>query len=204
MDADLVDSFLLSFVPLFVAVDALGALPLFLALTRNMDAADTRRIAVRSIVTAAVIALGFAAAGPALLELIGITVEDFMIGGGLLLLALSVRELLTEKELPRGADAAAVGVVPLGVPLVAGPAVFTTSVLLVDQFGLLIVCIAIVANMLIAALVFRFGGAVRRAIGTSGASIASKIANLLLAAIGVMMIRRGFEDLFSAAQGVAV
>jgi multiple antibiotic resistance protein len=204
MDPDLIDSFLLSFVPLFVAVDALGALPLFLALTRNMDPADARRTAWRSIVTAALIALAFAAGGPAVLELIGITVEDFMIAGGLLLVALAVRELLGEKEPPRGADAAGIGVVPLGVPLVAGPAVFTTSLLLVDQFGLLVVSAAILANMLIAALAFRFAGGVRRAIGVSGASIASKIAILLLAAIGVMMIRRGFEDLLAAAEGVGI
>jgi multiple antibiotic resistance protein len=193
------DEFLLAFVPLFVAVDALGTLPLFLGLTHNLEPRDMRRIAWRSVLTAAVIALAFAAGGPPLLEVLGITVEDFMIAGGLLLLALAVRELLTEKELAHRIDAAGLGVVPLGVPLVAGPAVFTTSILLVDQYGLILVSLAIAANMLLAWLVFRFAPALRRVLGSSGASIASKIANLFLAAIGVMMIRRGFEGLFAVA-----
>ena len=193
------DEFLLAFVPLFVAVDALGTLPLFLGLTHNLASKDMRRIAWRSVLAAAVIALAFAAGGPPLLELLGITVEDFMIAGGLLLLALAVRELLTEKELAHRIDGAGLGVVPLGVPLVAGPAVFTTSILLVDQYGLILVSLAIAANMLIAWLVFRFAPTLRRILGSSGASIASKIANLLLAAIGVMMIRRGIEGLFAVA-----
>jgi multiple antibiotic resistance protein len=193
------DEFLLAFVPLFVAVDALGTLPLFLGLTHKLEPRDMRRIAWRSVLAAAVIALAFAAGGPPLLELLGITVEDFMIAGGLLLLALAVRELLTEKELAHRIDAAGLGVVPLGVPLVAGPAVFTTSILLVDQYGLVLVSLAIAANMLIAWLVFRFAPALRRVLGASGASIASKLANLFLAAIGVMMIRRGIEGLFAVA-----
>ena len=193
------DDFWLSFVPLFVAVDALGVLPLFLALTHNMETRDVRRTGYRSVATAAVLALAFAAGGPLVLELLGITVEDFMIAGGLLLLALAVRELLTEKELAHRVDAGGLGVVPLGVPLITGPAVFTTSILLTDQFGLFLVSAAILANMLIVALVFRFGSALRRILGSSGASIASKVANLFLAAIAVMMIRRGLEGLLAVA-----
>lgn len=200
------DDFWLTFVPLFVAVDALGVLPLFLGLTHHMEARDVRRAIYRSVATATVIALGFAAAGPLVLEVLGVTVEDFQIAGGLLLLALALRELLTEKELQQRVDMSSigVGVVPLGVPLITGPAVLTTSMLQVDQYGLFLVGMAIVANMIIAGLVFRFGGALRRLLGSSGASIASKIANLILAAIGVMMLRQGFQGLFAAAVGEAI
>lgn len=200
------DDFLLTFVPLFVAVDPLGVLPLFLGLTHNMERRDVRRVIYRSVATAALLALGFAAGGPLVLEVLGITVEDFQIAGGLLLLALALRELLTEKELQQRVDMSSVGVgvVPLGVPLITGPAVLTTSMLQVDQYGLILVGMAIVANMAIAGLVFRFGNALRRVLGSSGASIASKISNLILAAIGVMMVRQGFQGLFAAAVGEAI
>lgn len=200
------DDFLLTFVPLFVAVDPLGVLPLFLGLTHNMERRDVRRVIYRSVATAALLALGFAAGGPLVLEVLGITVEDFQIAGGLLLLALALRELLTEKELQQRVDmrSIGVGVVPLGVPLITGPAVLTTSMLQVDQYGLILVGMAIVANMAIAGLVFRFGNALRRVLGSSGASIASKISNLILAAIGVMMVRQGFQGLFAAAVGEAI
>lgn len=200
------DDFLLTFVPLFVAVDPLGVLPLFLGLTHNMETRDVRRAIYRSVTTATILALGFAAGGPVVLEVLGITVEDFQIAGGLLLLALALRELLTEKELQQRVDLSSVGVgvVPLGVPLITGPAVLTTAMLQVDQYGLMLVGMAIVANMLIAGLVFRFGNALRRVLGSSGASIASKISNLILAAIGVMMLRQGFQGLFAAAVGEAI
>lgn len=200
------DDFLLTFVPMFVAVDPLGVLPLFLGLTHNMETRDVRRAIYRSVATATILALAFAAGGPVVLEVLGITVEDFQIAGGLLLLALALRELLTEKELQQRVDMSSVGVgvVPLGVPLITGPAVLTTSMLQVDQYGLILVGMAIIANMLIAGLVFRFGNALRRLLGSSGTSIASKISNLILAAIGVMMLRQGFQGLFAAAVGEAI
>jgi multiple antibiotic resistance protein len=200
------DDFWLVFVPLFVSVDALGVLPLFLGLTHRMEPKDVQRAVYRSVLAAMVIALAFAGLGSMLLELLGVTVEDFMIAGGLLLMALALRELLTEKELQQRVDlnAVGVGVVPLGVPLITGPAVLTTSMLLTDQYGLYLVGIAIVANMAIAGLVFRFGGLVRRILGSSGASILSKIANLILAALGVMMVRQGIVNLFADTAGQSV
>jgi multiple antibiotic resistance protein len=200
------DDFWLVFVPLFVSVDALGVLPLFLGLTHRMEPKDVRRAVYRSVLAAMVIALAFAGLGSMVLELLGVTVEDFMIAGGLLLMALALRELLTEKELQQRVDlnAVGVGVVPLGVPLITGPAVLTTSMLLTDQYGLYLVGIAIVANMAIAGLVFRFGGLVRRILGSSGASVVSKIANLILAALGVMMVRQGIVNLFADTAGQSV
>ena len=191
--------FWLAFVPLFVAVDAIGVLPLFLSMTRSMEPRDVHRIVVRSIATAAAFALFFAVAGPAALKLLGITVLDFMVAGGLLLLALALRELLAEKEPQHRTDLMGLGVVPLGVPLVTGPAVLTTSILLVDQYGLPVTGVAIAANMLLAGLVFRFGGAIRHLLGGTGTSILSKVANLFLAAIGVMLVRRGIEGFIAGA-----
>lgn len=188
-----VKDFWLAFVPLFVAVDVIGVLPLFLSMTHNMEPQDVRRIVVRSIATAAVFALFFAAAGPTALKLLGITVLDFMVAGGALLLALALRELLAEKEPQHAIEHMGLGVVPLGVPLVTGPAVLTTSILLVDQYGLPVTGSAIAANMLLAGLAFRFGGMLRHVLGSTGTSILSKVANLFLAAIGVMMVRRGVE-----------
>jgi multiple antibiotic resistance protein len=200
------DDFWLAFVPLFVAVDALGVLPLFLGLTHRMETKDVRRAVYRSVLAATVIALAFAGLGSLLLELLGVTVEDFMIAGGLLLMALALRELLTEKDLHQRVDmnAVGVGVVPLGVPLITGPAVLTTSMLLTDQYGLYLVGGAIVANMFFAGFVFRFGALVRRILGSTGTSVLSKIANLIMAALGVMMVRQGFVGLFADTAGQAV
>jgi len=79
------------------------------------------------------------------------------------------------------------------VPRIAGPAVLTTSVLLVNHFGVLDTAAAIIASILVVGLAFRFSGRIVRVSGTIAARISSKIAMLLLAAIAVMMVRKGIE-----------
>lgn len=191
------NDFWLCFVPLFVAVDALGVLPIFLGLTHGLDQRDVRRIVHQSVATAAGLALVFAAAGSQLLRLLGISVPDFMVAGGILLLALAVRDLVLDKEPQHHSGMGAVGAVPLGVPLIAGPAVLTTSILLVNQYGIVQTGAALVANILLAGLVFRFGARLKHFLGSAGSVIASKVANLFLAAIGVMMARKGIEALLA-------
>jgi len=184
-------SFWLSFVPLFVAVDAIGLLPMFISLTHEMDKPRIRRIIFQSVVTATAVALAFLAVGTALLKYLGITVADFMIAGGILIFVIAMSDILrTEKPLLQ-ADPESLGAVPLGVPLITGPAVLTTSLLLINAYGPVPTGTALVTNMLIAGLVFSLARHIHRFLGKAGAKTVSKIANLLLAAIGVMMVRKG-------------
>jgi multiple antibiotic resistance protein len=129
--------------------------------------------------------------GEWVLRLLGITVADFMIAGGLILLMLSVRDLLSTEKRTLAANIEELGPVPLGVPLIVGPAVLTTIMLLVRQHGFIMTALATVINIAIAGLVFVFSGRIMRFMGAGGSQIASKIANLLLAAIAVMLIRKG-------------
>jgi multiple antibiotic resistance protein len=184
-------AFLLCFVPLFVAVDAIGILPLFLTLTRDTPGKTVHRIIGQSVCTAAAVALLFALAGPALLRLLGITVADFMIAGGILLFVVSMRDITTTDKSERRLDTDGLGAVPLGVPLITGPAVLTTSILLVDQQGFVPTSAALVVNILIVGTLFWFGEALNRVLGKAGAGTLSKISSLLLAAIGVMLVRKG-------------
>ncbi len=185
--------FWLCFVPLFVAVDAIGVLPVFLSLSQGMEPRQVRRIIYQSMATAAAVALVFLALGTAILDLLGITVADFMVAGGILLFVLALGDLLANEKLQRRVDANSLGAVPLGVPLITGPAVLTTSMLLLNQYGAGWTAAAVVANILIAGLVFSFAGGIGRVLGHVGEKIVSKIAMLLLAAIAVMMVRKGIE-----------
>ncbi|MDP2787568.1 MAG: MarC family protein [Pseudomonadota bacterium] len=195
------NEFWLCFVPLFIAVDAVGVLPAFLSLSQGMDPPQARRAIYHSMATATAVALAFLALGTAILDLLGITVADFMVAGGILLFVLAMGDLLADDKLQRRVDADSLGAVPLGVPLITGPAVLTTSMLLLNQYGAGWTAAAIVANILIAGIVFRFAGSISRVLGRVGEKIVSKIAMLLLAAIAVMMVRKGIEAFISA--GVA-
>lgn len=185
--------FMLCFIPLFVAVDAVGVLPLFMGLTEGVDDGRRRRIVLQSVLTAASVVAVFIFAGPRLLRVLGITVNDFMIAGGALLFVIALRDLLLMEKTQRAMDPDTLGAVPIGVPLITGPAVLTTSMLLVDQYGPPLTLAAALLNVGIAGVVFWFAGPIRRTLGSAGTKILSKIASLLLASIAVMLIRRAVE-----------
>jgi multiple antibiotic resistance protein len=185
--------FWLSFVPLFVAVDAVGILPLFLGLTEPFTAAQRRRVIGQSVLTATAVALVFIFFGGGLLRLLGITVADFMVAGGAMLFVFSLVDLASPQPRAERLARADLGAVPLGVPLLAGPAVLTTSLLLVDQHGPWVTSGALAANMLIAATVLLFAGPIHRVLGSTGTRIVQRVMLLLLAAIAVMTVRKGIE-----------
>ena len=188
-------TFWLCFIPLFVSVDPVGTLPLFLGLTRQMDRRRVRAIILQSLVTALGVSLAFFLIGKGVLNVLGITIGDFMIAGGVLLFGLSVGDLVSFSK-PAALDEE-MGVVPLGVPLLAGPAVFTAGMLLMDQYGFAMTASAMALNLLIAGILLWFASAFRRLMGDTGARIMSKLASLLLAAFGVMMVRKGLMQFFA-------
>jgi multiple antibiotic resistance protein len=192
--------FWLCFVPLFVAVDPIGLLPMFLGLTSGLDRRHIHRVIYQSLLTASIVAMAFLAVGTGFLRLLGITVADFLVAGGLLLLLISITDLLSTEKRQRKVDAESLGAVPLGVPLLTGPAVLTTSIVLINEYGVFPTAAAILVNIAIAGVVFRFADGLNRILGKAGAKIVSKIASLLLAAIAVMLIRRGIA--FYLTQGV--
>lgn len=182
------------FVPLFVAVDAIGTLPMFILLTQGLDAAQLRRVVLQSVATALLIAWTFLLIGPLLLAFLGITVADFMIAGGLLLLVLSLRDLLAEGRRRVPVDVESLGAVPIGIPLIAGPAVLTTCILLAHTHGKSLTALGVTLNILLSGVLFSFGTPITRRIGRTGTRTFSKIASMLLTAFAVMLIRRGLMD----------
>jgi multiple antibiotic resistance protein len=184
-------SFWLCFVPLFVAVNAFGVLPLFINLTEGIESQKIRRVVFQSMITALIVALAFIALGTIILNLLGITVADFMIAGGTLLFIISIREIISTDKSPHLIDLDSMGAVPIGVPLITGPAVLTTSMLLINEHTLVITSLAIIINILIAGGIFLSAPLINRVLGKTGSKTISKITSLLLAAIAVMIIRRG-------------
>ena len=183
----------LTFVPLFFAMDAVGNLPIFLALTQEVEPKHRRRAVHLATLTALGVGLGFVAIGKAIFLLLGIEVADFLMAGGIILLILAVRYLITGKmvETQDLSASETVGVVPLGTPLVVGPAVLATLLLLMGQYRIPIVLSSFILNLVIQWLVFRQADRIVDFLGRTGANAVSKIVMLLLAAIAVKMIREG-------------
>ena len=189
--------FFLCFIPLLVAVDALGVLPIFISLTEGLTTSQQRKVLIQSLVTASVVALVFLAVGPTILTALNITVSDFMVAGGILLLVISLSDLLTGEKRQRLVDPETLGAVPLGVPIITGPAVLTTSVLLANVHGVMITALALLTNIGIAGIIFWFAHPITRILGNAGTMILSKIASLFLATIAVMLIRKGIIEIIT-------
>ena len=183
--------FWICFVPLFVAVDAIGVLPIFINLSEGVPHNRRSVILMQSVVTAVLVAAVFLLVGRPLLALLGITVADFMVAGGLLLFVLSLSDLLSPGKARKKVDADSIGAVPIGVPLITGPAVLTTCLLLGGQHGVSVTMAAMAVNVLLAGLIFGFAEPITRFLGHAGTRTLSKIASLLLASIAVMMVRKG-------------
>lgn len=193
----------LAFIPLFIAMDAVGTLPILLGLSENMELRERVRMVRYAMLTALGLGLGFIALGKMVFWLMGIEVYDFLLAGGLILFILAARELLTERRMEQvSADGGMIGVVPLGTPLIVGPAVLATLLLLIDRYqgavGISAVIVAFFVNLAIAWLIFAQGNRIAGLLGRSGLRAASKIAMLLLAAIAVMMIREGVTQILEA------
>jgi multiple antibiotic resistance protein len=188
----MLQNILLSFIPLFVAVDAIGVLPIFVSLSEGLEQKAQTKVIVQSMFTAMGLAIGFVLVGKLVFKFLGITMGDFMIAGGAILFCLAIIDIVSatkERRIP-GPE---LGVVPLGTPLIAGPAVLTTSMLVVSQHGLVPTVVSILANILLAGLVFRLSFVLMKFLGAAGTKALSKITSLLLAAIAVMLVRKGLN-----------
>lgn len=189
----ILEPFILTFIPIFVAVDAIGNIPLFISLAEGSSKRQRHKIVVDSVTTATVVAILFMFIGKAVLRFIGITIPDFQIAGGTLLFIIAVRLLLpgASKALLSNGHDREVGVFPLGTPLITGPAVLTTTLMMLDSYGFAPTFMSLLMNMLIVWITLIRADFIIKIMGTAGARAFSKIMYILLAAIGVMMVRRG-------------
>lgn len=189
--------FFLCFIPLFVAVDPIGILPNFMALTGGLDRKQMRKVLTQSLITAFAVSIAFMVLGQSILGYLGITVADFMIAGGALLFVFSLKDLISTGGEDRAPLDEGVGAVPIGVPLIAGPGLLTTLLVLVGQYGWLMVSVALTVNLILAGLCLAFSQALNKILGKTGSRTVGKIANLLLAAIAVMFMRKGLVEVLS-------
>ena len=187
------DKFLLSFIPIFVAMDAIGILPMFIGFTEHLKKRELQRTIIQSIITAFIIGIVFLFLGRWIFKILGVQVSDFKIAGGAVLLAISLRDIL-QHEKARKLSSETMGAVPIGTPLVTGPAVLTTIIILVDSYGMALTVLSFVVNLMITWIVFSYASSISNFLGKAGSKAVSKIAGLLLAAIAVMMMRKGLVD----------
>lgn len=186
----MIKNIFLAFIPIFVAVDAIGVLPIFVSLTHGIKKKERGQIILRSMITALCLAVGFIFLGKAVFKLLNIAMGDFMIAGGVILFSIALIDLINPGK-RRRIPTNELGVVPLGTPLIVGPAVLTTSLIIIDEYGMPPTLISVFLNILLAGYIFSLSEIMIKHLGEAGSKALSKVTSLLLAAIAVMMIRKG-------------
>ena len=183
-----------TFIPLFVAIDVFLLLPIFISMTEELSRAKKRAVVRESILTALIVGLLFIALGEVIFRILGITADDFKIAGGLVLLVFAILDLVKSGE-ERRKPVGKMGVVPIGVPLIVGPAVLTTILVLVDHYGIIPTIISLMINLFIVWISLIKAERIINFVGRGGIIGISKIMALLLASIAIMMIRIGVENI---------
>jgi len=191
--------FLLVFIPLLVAIDPLGLVPLFLSVTEGMTPQRRRRTSFEAVGASLVICLAFMLLGGATFRFLGIADYDFRIAGGTLLLVLAVHDMIRRGK-PAVDESEMVGIVPLAMPLIAGPATLTTLLVLVGQHGFGPTAISLSLNLTILLVALVYSNVIARVIGRYALSAMSKLVMVLLAAIAVNFIRVGITEAIRAAR----
>ncbi len=197
------ESLILSFIPLFVAMDPIGIVPLYLTLTGELNHHEKRKVVKDSVLTACVLGVVFVFGGKVIFQVLGISVADFAIAGGLLLFSISILNLVKDinPEVNRKAISS-LGIFPIGTPIIVGPAVLTTLIILVDNHGFVPTLISFGLNLIILGAALLKADIIFSVLGEGGARGFAKVMHILLAAIGIMMVRRGVMELISDFRGL--
>lgn len=194
---------------IFFLVDPFAAIPSFLAITENADAARRRRTARKGALTVLIVLTGFAVGGQLIFRMFGITLPAFEVAGGIILLLigldmLEARRSPTQETTGDTEEAASkedAGIVPLGIPMLAGPGAISSVMVLVGQvpelwnweMGAILASIAITA--LVSYWVLAGAGRVRSVMGETGIRILTRIMGLLLVALAMQYFVNGLTDL---------
>lgn len=184
----------LQFIQVFVAVfgvmDPVGNAPVFISLTEKMKPEVRRRLATSAVVRAGVILLIFVFLGNAVLDAFSISIESFRVAGGIVLILLGLQIVFginLQNERPDADED--IGVVPLAMPLIAGPGMITLAIILTKEYGYALTLAGIAANLLLTKLAFDYSEILQRLMGRKGTMAFAKVFALILVAIGVEFIR---------------
>jgi multiple antibiotic resistance protein len=208
MAAELLTLFLVSLSAIFFVVDPLSAVPFFLAMTRDANAEHRRETALRASLTAGVVLATFAVAGPWIFRVLGIGIGAFKIAGGVVLLLLALdmirtqpsRARITDKEVEAGAGKEDVAIVPLAMPLLAGPGSIATAIVLMagarqgPWWHALPVLVAIAVTAAASFLILAGATRTERVLGRTGLAIIERVAGLLLAGIAIQFMVDGLRE----------
>lgn len=176
---------------LVIVLDPLAIVPVLVSLSSNRSARESRHLAYRIVAGATVLLLFFTITGTWVLRLFDVTLNDLRIGGGLLLLVISLKMLIEGRISAGKEEDYRAAIVPLISPLLVGPGAITAAVVMAAIHGVWFTTLAALVSMLICLVVFLAAGLVQRVLGESGTDLVTRVMGILVATIAIGYIREG-------------
>jgi len=180
-------------IALFIIVDPLGNVPIFISLTENMSPAERRKTFRVAVIVSFVLLMVFAVLGQQLLSVFGISIYSFMVAGGILLMVIAIKILVFGGWEERAISPESVGAVPIACPLLAGPGAITTTILILQTSGLVVTILSVFVISLIVWLVFYFIDPIHNFLGKTGSAVIARVMAIFIAAIAIGFIVEGLK-----------
>jgi multiple antibiotic resistance protein len=178
-------------IALFIIVDPLGDIPIFMGLTDKMPDGSRKKVYNTATLVGFVLLLIFAFTGQEILNIFDLSIYSFEVAGGLLLLIIAIRILISGSMHENVESPESIGAVPIAIPLLVGPGAITTTIFNLQAYGTLTAILAVVIVLSLTWVILRFINQVYRVLGKTGALIIARVMALLIAAIAVQYILTG-------------
>jgi multiple antibiotic resistance protein len=186
-------------ITLFIIIDPLGNIPIFITLTEGSNPKKRKRIYHTTTVVSFALLLVFTLLGKQILTIFGISLGAFMIAGGVLLLIISIK-VIVFGERRAHVYSPDIGAVPMACPLLVGPGTIATTILLLQTTNLFITLIAVLVNFFIIWLVLKFVEPIYKFLGRVGAAVIARVLAIFLTAVAIGFITEGITSMLQMYQ----
>ncbi len=188
---DFISELTRAFVALFIIVDPFGNIPIFVGLTENITDAQRKKTYNTAILVGFALLLVFSFTGQEILSLFGLSIYSFEVAGGILLLIIAIRILISGFHESSTESPESLGAVPIAIPLLVGPGAITTTIFNLQSYGTIITILAVVFVLALTWVILRFINGFYKILGKTGSIVIARVMALLIAAIAVQYILTG-------------
>lgn len=188
---DFIADLVRAIIALFIIVDPFGNIPIFVGLTETMEEKQRKKVFNLAILVSLILLLVFSFLGQEILNIFGLSIYSFEVAGGILLLIISIRILISGSMHENVESPESIGAVPIAIPLLVGPGAITTTIFNLQAYGIIAAVLAVVIVLLLTWVILRFMGRIYRFLGKTGAVVIARVMALLIAAIAIQYILTG-------------
>ena len=164
---------------LFIIVDPFGNIPIFVGLTENVQDAQKKKVYNTATIVGVILLLVFAFAGTGILSLFGLSIYSFEVAGGILLLIIAIRILISGNMHENVESPESIGAVPIAIPLLVGPGAITTTIFNIQQYDTIIAILSVLVVMAITWIILRYISKVYKFLGKTGSLVIARVMALL-------------------------